>query len=396
MALLLWLLIPLGVGAGISLAFGGRDGPQPVAQVFIVDEDRTFFSRLLAGAINQASGIMRAEEVELAAGRARIEKGEGSALLIIPKGFGEAVLRETPARLTLITNPEQTILPGIVEESLEVFADGVFYIHRVFGDELRMLAAGPPAGSSTFPDVDVARLSVSFNQAVQRLQTYLFPPAIDLQTTSAGDAQPQQRPMTLTMLFLPGIVMMSLLFMAQGLSADVWQERAQGTLRRAACAPPGLVTMLLGKMLAWSALILLVAMVILALGMFYLALPLSRLPAALAWSVFSGLAFLLLMLLIQLHATSQRAASILTNSIVFPLLMLGGSMFPTEVMPRWMNSVNRFIPNAWALERLKDILFDRADAASLLAAFSGLSALGLVAFLLSMRRLRRAFAWSQA
>ena len=82
----------------------------------------------------------------------------------------------------------------------------------------------------------------------------------------------------------------------------------------------------------------------------------------------------------------------MTSFITFPLLMIGGSFFPFEIMPDWLASVGRWTPNGWALEQLKAILAGGVDMGGLSAAFIGLAVLGAVAFVLSSRSLRRGFA----
>ena len=43
--------------------------------------------------------------------------------------------------------------------------------------------------------------------------------------------------------------------------------------------------------------------------------------------------------------------------IVFPLIMIGGSFFPFEVMPAWMARIGRWTPNGLASRNVKQILF---------------------------------------
>ena len=64
-------------------------------------------SRLLLGAMGQgrAGDIIQAEGVDQQAGRQRLDRGEATALLVIPKGFSEALLKEEPTRLLLVVNP---------------------------------------------------------------------------------------------------------------------------------------------------------------------------------------------------------------------------------------------------------------------------------------------------
>ena len=109
------------------------------------------------------------------------------------------------------------------------------------------------------------------------------------------------------------------------------------------------------------------------------------------WCVGAGGLFYSLLLGLQMWVSSQRGGNILTSALVFPLLMLGGSFFPTEAMPSGMAAVGRWTPNGWALERLKNILLDRPDAVSPTLALLVLLLLTASVFALAARRARRVF-----
>lgn len=391
MALLLWLAIPLIIGGLITLATGGTDGPAPRAELLIVDQDSSVVANFLLNALSQAGGgapLIQGREVSFKEGRELIDEGEASALLIIPEGFGEAVLDETPTTLRLITNPAQSILPGIVEETLSIMTDGTFYLHRVLGDELRELAAGPVDGG-IFEDSDIARISVQINQAVARLEKYLFPRVLELETSL--DEQDEGPGISIALLFLPGIMLMSLLFIAQGMSEDIWKELEQGTLRRAISAPGGVNPLLAGKLISGGLVMFLAALLILSLGTFYFELPLANLPLAVIWTSLAGIVFLAAMMLLQMYASSRRTGTILTGAFLFPLMMLVGSFFPSETMPVWVATLGAWTPNGWTLELLKDILLDRKDPASLAFGAGALMGAGLLVFVLAARRLAGGF-----
>lgn len=412
-ALLLWIGIPVLIGAILSLLSGGREGPKPQALVLVVDEDDSFVSGLLVGALSQdrVGGVMRAETVELEAGRRRVQDGEASALLVIPDGFGEAVLAEEPTTLTLRTNPAQRILPGIVEESLAALGEGVFYLHRVLGDEVRDIAAGPDGGTPESRDVQVADIAVRINRAVEELQDVLFPPVIVLETgpeaepdsvdaapgaaadsaeVAAGGATEEPR-VSFALLFVPGLLFMSFLFMAQGIAEDLWTERLGHTLRRAAVTPNAPAAVLLGKVLSGAGVFLLVSAIALAVAWGWFRLEWTRYPLAVAWSVFSAVLLLLIFCAIQVHAPSRRGASVLSTAIVFPLMMLGGSFFPFEAMPEWMAAAGRWTPNGWALARLKDVLLGRAEAAEMARSAAFIAATGAALFAVAAHRLGGSF-----
>jgi ABC-type multidrug transport system permease subunit len=389
LALALWVVIPLLIGALITLVMGGLDTAPPTAHLLLAEEDGDLLSRLLARAFGQAGPgqFVHIERVTQEEGRVRIGRGEATALLVIPKGFADDVLRDKPTTLLLVTNPAQTIMPRILEESLEIGVEGAFYLHQVAGPELRDIIRERPEGQRGPTDEEVSRISVAIRQIIDRLQKYLFPPVIQVET----ELERTGPKISTTQMFLPGILVMTLMFMAEGLSGDVWRERDQGTLRRAVCTPASTVTLLGGKLLAAAAVICGCALVVLLAGMLYLGMPLLRLPLVLAWAVFSGVVFVQFLLVLQMLSSSQRAGTVLASSIIMPLLFMGGSFFPFEVMPDWMAGVGRRTPNGWALSRVKEMLFEPVDPVGVGADFAVLLVLGLALFFLGERRLRRVF-----
>jgi ABC-type Na+ efflux pump permease subunit len=390
LALLLWLGIPLMVGGMVSVVISGSDDKPPNIYLLIADEDGGRIGEFVTRAfgISDQGHFLQTENVTLEEGRARIGRGEATALLLIPKGFINAVLNEESTTLLLITNPSQQILPQMVEESLKLASDGSFYVHRLIGPQLRAITEHALQRDPNLTREEGSKISVAISEVVQRIEKRLFPPVIDVE--SSVDQEPAGKQPHLGALYLPGIVLMALIFMAEGLSEDLWNERSAGTLHRTACTPTSLGALLRGKLLASSLVILVSTLVVLLVGQLYYGLPLSRLPLAALWATLSGLVMLLFFIAIQLHSSTQRAGSILTNSIVMPLLFLGGSFFPFEIMPQWMATLGRWTPNGWALAHLKAILFGHESATGLTVASVVLLGFGAVLLLFGERWLRRA------
>lgn len=394
-ALLLWLGIPLVMGSIMILATGGSAGPKPQALLLVADEDDSLLSNFLLGAMNQGrfSDTIRVEKVVQDAGRQRIGRDETTALLVIPKGFSDAVVKEKPTRLLLLTNPTQRILPRIVEEMLSIAVEGAFYMHRVVGPDFRDLVASPSDGQRTPSDSDIASRAIAINQIVHKLQRSAFPPVIELQTTvskpESGDATPK-RP--LSFLFLPGILVLGLMFTAQGLSGDVWLERESGVLRRVVTTPLGIPRLLIGKLIAITAMLTLIGLVVLAAGMAYLGLSWQRLPLALLCAATIGVMLTSMMLAIQVSASTRRGATLLSYAVVMPLMMFGGCMFPLEIMPRWMAALGRFTPNGWGIEQLKAILLGSGGRSFSLSEFTLMLVLSAVFLTVAAMRLNRGFA----
>src|SRR5213594_3867058 len=172
LALATSLGIPLVLVTLITLVFGGGQAA-PHGRLLVADEDGTLLSQALIGAFSREplSKMLVMETTGREEGQRRMDRGDASALLIVPKGFQDAFFQNQPAELRLVTNPAQKILPNIVEETLSIVVDGGFYLQRQAAIPLRNIAA-----EQTPSDDTVARVSIAFNRLGRSLTKYLNPP----------------------------------------------------------------------------------------------------------------------------------------------------------------------------------------------------------------------------
>lgn len=381
-ALSIWIGLPLLLGGLLSfISSGGGEAP-PRARVLLVDQDNTALSALFPTAARQGNTPIDLEEVTLDEGRRRIGAGEATALLVIPAGFQAAVIGTGSARLQLVTNPAERFLPAMVRQMLEVVAEGAFYAQRLFSEPLSKIARSPQAGPS---DTDVAAIAVEINQRLTQLQGVLLPPVITLSVKTDTSAS---QPLNFGQLFLPGMLFMAFLFIAQGMSVDVWDEKQEGTLRRLLTTPQSAGRLLAGKLVAGVVVAAVIAFAGLlgAVALFDLAW--SRVPLALLWCAYVCGALLAMLTLLHVFARSQRGSEMLSSVVTFPLMMLGGSFFPFEAMPAWMVSVGRWTPNGLGVTRLKELLYGDVSMPSLALAALGIGLPALLCYLVSWRRLR--------
>jgi ABC-type multidrug transport system permease subunit len=345
-----WLAIPLVLAVLMNLIFG-RTPVTPHGLLLVADEDNTIMSNMVIAAFGHEalSRMLTVETVKADQGLARINRGDGSALLIIPNGLSQAWMLNQPFRLKLITNPSQRFLPKVVEESLSTILDETFYARR----------NAPPARKNV------------------EVESVVFQP------------QPQYR--SFAALFFPSLIFMALLLVTNELAGEIWNERMRGTLRRVASTPSPLGVFLAGRILFVALVLCGIALAGLAAMGTLAGVPASNLTGAALWMVFSGIAMFLLFLLLALHGSSQRGANLLGNIVALPLAFLGGSFFPFELMPDWMARIGRMTPNGWAVVQFRAILFGSANAAALGWAITGLVLVGSLAFLVALRRLRRSF-----
>jgi len=381
-ALLLWIGIPLVLSALLNF-IAGTNSAAPRARLLIVDQDDTVLSRLVPAAAGQGNSPIDTQVVTLDEGRRRIDAGDATALLILPKGFQAAVFGTGSANLQLLTNPSQRILPGIVQQGSEVLVDAAFYVQRLFGGPIRRIAdqtgKGPPAAA------DVAVIAVEISRQITALQGSLLPPVISV-ATKAADPAAAPAP-NFGQVFLPGMLFMSFLFIASGMSGDIWDEKQHGTLRRLMATPQSPGGLLLGKLLAGAAVSAVVALVGLLAAVVQFDLAWSRVPLALVWCAFGSSAIMALLMVMQTSAGSQRGGELLASVLTFPLMMLGGSFFPFESMPAWMVGIGQWTPNGLAVARLKDLMYGSVSPTALGVAALGIGIPAAAAFALTWRRL---------
>jgi len=101
-----------------------------------------------------------------------------------------------------------------------------------------------------------------------------------------------------------------------------------------------------------------VSTVLSALGFYYHAVGIGKLPLGVLWLACSGVLLFAIMSVIQLFSPSQKSASLITGILVFPLAMAGGSFFPFEAMPGWLAGLGRLSPNGYANRVFKEYLLE--------------------------------------
>ena len=386
-AMLIWLGIPFLIGGLITSLMDG--GGSPTGTLLVADEDDSVVSGFVVGAFSQdqLGDLVVVEQVTRDEGRQRINDGEASGFLTIPAGFQDALLNETPVTLTLKTNPSQAILPGIIEDVSEVLLDAGFYLQRLLGPELRTIMNSDFENGPS--DAFVAGISVAIQHKINRIVERTDPLAIDLEVIEPPPAEPQP---DYALLFLPGIILMAVLFAANSMAADYWVERDQGTLRRLVSAPAALTGFVTGKAVAALLVMGAVVAVSLTVGFMYHGVAWSKFVPSLLWVSLGGVGLFAWFAAIQMLFPNNRAANVVTTVLLFPLMMAGGSFFPLAALPGWIADLGRLAPNGFIVDRLSGELTSATawsfDAGSWLT-LSIITAAGLF---LSALRLRTGFA----
>ena len=387
-ALLIWLGIPFLIGGLITSMIDGGGGT-PTGVLLIADQDDSLLSGFVVGAYSQdqLGELIVVEQVSVEEGETRINDGDASGFLTIPAGFQDAFLNETPVTLTLKTNPAQIILPGIIEDVTEILLDLGFYAQRLLGPEIQQIQN---SSSDNLPDnIFVSNISVEIQDKIRKVEPKLSPPLLDVVIVEPPPAEPQP---DMALLFLPGIILMAILFSSNSLAADYWAEREKGTLRRLVSAPGVLAGFVAGKAVAALAVMGVIAAITLLIGFVYHDVAWDKFLSSLLWVTFGGVGLFAWFAALQMLFTTTKAANLVTSIIVFPLLMMGGSFFPLAALPDWLAAIGRLSPNGFLVDQLTSELTSATTWTFDTRAWSIVAAMAISGMMISIWRLQTGFA----
>jgi len=346
------IMIPFVIGFLIVSVMGGGGGTFK-ATLLVTDLDDSFISQGILSALgqDQVAEMILLEKVSSEEGDRRINEGEGSAYLVIPEGFGKAWLDRVEIDLPLTVNPAQNTSPRLIREMLESLLEVGDYLHKVFGTELKIISES--LDSDGLVGISTADFSSDITDKVTGIADLVFPPVME-----AEDVTPEPEGISINMglLMFPGILVMAAFFAANGQSSNFWTEKEKGTLGRWVASPNAYSSFWIAQWFTAMLLTAVVAAPIMLLGFFYFDISFEKYFTALAWLALTGPVLFALLSLVQVLSPSRKSGGVISTLIMFPLMMAGGSFFPTEVMPGFIAAIADYTPNGRVVEPLKGYL----------------------------------------
>jgi ABC-2 type transport system permease protein len=177
---------------------------------------------------------------------------------------------------------------------------------------------------------------------------------------------------------LPGTMYFWILFIGQGPLQEVLSEKEANTLSRLLASPVTLRQFLLSKMIRCFLLCAIVQTVLLLLSGLGFGMRWGN-PAILAVVVvMSAWSMMGLLALIYSLARTREQANSISSILILGLAMLGGSMFPFEQLPAFLQAVGQFTPNRWSIVAFQSVMKAKplADLVMPLGVLAGVGFLG--------------------
>jgi ABC-2 type transport system permease protein len=376
---------------------GGSDNP---IQLLVVNQDQGAIAGKVIADLGDMSGLELVEKVDdQLITRARAEElitsRQYSLGVVFPSNFSDAILAAASnpagvkAMVSFIADPavgSQFLLParGMVQGYIERQA----YLSQAPLQTMQgfdhMALAAPAAQSKLVRDLGVQFIGTMTDSSSSSERNL----GVDTQVVAPANYQAARYP-TSAEQNVPGYTLYGVFFIITTVSTSLFREKNEGTFRRLQAAPVSRTILLAGKLLPYYIVNLIQIALMLGFGVlvFHISLgtyPLTLIPVAMVTALVStGLG-----LMITTLGKTQEQAGSLSSILSIVLSALGGMMVPVYVMPSFMQSLSKAIPQSWALSALQDVIVRGQGLEAVLPALAVLLGFALVFWTVGLRRFR--------
>ena len=377
--LLFFIILPVVFTLIIGGAsVGGGDSRVPV---LVVDEDGGALAAEFLSTL-EASGAVRPMARARAEAEADFAGDEYSTLVIVPAGFGEALLGGEPARLEVRALPDN-LNALAAEQALQAAAAQTSRAVRVAVASTAEAEGRQPFASAADREAyfaeALAQARAGFAAAPDRL-TVTRPELPDEAGFGRDDAAGQAS---------AGQLITWVLIPLLGTSALFAFERGRGTLKRLLTTPTNKATFLGGVIAGQLGLALVQMALLVGFGMLALKLNWGQDPLALAVMLVSfGLAAVALGTMLGTFIKSEGQANGLSIMLGMVLALLGGCWYPAEFFPEIARTAALALPTTWAMQGLTDLVLRGQGLGAVLPEAGVLAGFAVVFFGVGVARFR--------
>ncbi len=370
------LLMPIAFTFIFGYAFGGFSGGNSDSRLPVgyLSQDHHWVTKSLRDVLSK-SKMIRLDE-NLLRSETDLEKmvadGNLAAAIIVPDGYGKAVLKGKNAHLIVFTDTSTSAWTTVEAELLSLTSRLV--------DSVR---------TATIID-DLHVEGVPFDYAFKKTLSAWDEPPITIEETKSAALQKDKKGNSSLNHTAPGMMLQfaiaGLLTAAQVIVA----ERKSRTLQRILTTNTRRVHIVIGHFLAILSLILgqfiiLILFAQLALHVDYLRIPAGTMLVALS----AALCISALGLLIGIFAQSEEQAVIFSLVPMFVFSGIGGAWVPLEVTGATFRAIGHLSPIAWGLDGFENIIARGLGFQSVLLPSLALIGYAVIFFALAVWRFRK-------
>ncbi len=346
---------------GYLMSSGNSNEPKKVS-IMVVDQDNSDFSKTFLEKL-KASDSVDVTVTDEAEATKRVKQGDFPLAVVIPPNFGK------DAAAAMIAQ-----------------ADGPSY--RFLSDPTRSMQVGMAQGTimqttmRVLPKVAFAGSTSTVGEAEHR--------AFDVkQEYETSDRSPAT---SMSAHAFAGMGIQGLLFWAIESAMTIMRERRQGIWKRLRASPVSPWMFLLGKAISAAIRALAILTVVFGVGSMvfhfhvrpdlasYVGFVLIAISVSIMTACFG-------LLVASLGKTEQQSRG-LSILAVLGMSMLGGAWFPLDFLPKFMQTVSKAIPIAWAINGFDDMVWRGGGIKEVALAVVVLSAFSAVFAAIALKRIQ--------
>ncbi|WP_440896975.1 ABC transporter permease [Amphibacillus sp. Q70] len=211
------------------------------------------------------------------------------------------------------------------------------------------------------------------------LFTVLF---ISIFTAGVDDATRQE----VIQSIVPGYVVMFVFFIMISMVQVFIKDRDKGMTTRMASTPLKSYSYLLGKWLPFIYIVLIQIIVLFLFGRLVYDISLGEPITLLILSLSITFTVTAIGLAMALTVSTENMGIAITQIIALGGAMLSGLWVPLEMMPDFMQTIGRLLPQYWAHQSFQDAMAGTTQVPELLQTLAILFAVGFVAFIIAIIR----------
>jgi ABC-2 type transport system permease protein len=349
------LVMPIAFTLLFGFVFGANSGEADsrLALGFINQDDSPITDQLVA--VLEKSGVFKLvsmEEANFEEMRQQVADGELIGALLIPAGYGEAMMSGKLIRVELVLEQDSTAGINIKEDLLAPIAR----LHSM------VLAArlSTEDANKRQPFKNVGEQQAFFYSALENATMAWQNPDVKVKNTWTGQEIQNEEAVEVDNGYAhssPGMMIQFAIAGLVGAAEILVAERTSRSLQRLLTTAVSRFEILLGHYLAMFSMILIQITVLMFFGQLFLDLNYIQHPlASLLIAVTLAMTVAALGLLVGALAKTAENAVVFSLIPMFVFSGLGGAWLPLEFTSENVQFIGHFTPVAWGMDGLKNIL----------------------------------------
>ncbi len=286
-----------------------------------------------------------------------INQGKIDGAFVIPPGFSNNVTNGQPGNIIIYVDNSNPQISA----------------------QIQQVALGSMGGlNSVLAETNVLKLSSISNQVINP-QAIIAPYTPNVETTIPG-------PTNYFNFLAPGLmIMIVMMAVMTGIPEAISKEKEMGTFDGMLSAPINHLSVILGKTVALSARGFIQCIIVLVFAILLFGVTIQGNMLLAFFMILLGIfSFIGIGIMAVSMAGDQGTGTMIVNLVMFPMMFLGGVMFPIQQMPWIMQYISKLIPLTYAADAMRKVMLLNANVADVFTDIIILLAFGLVTMAIAL------------